>query len=147
LHSYGWISGERFPWQGESPLVTDTEEKQIIWISHAGNRLYIKQSPHQVDHRHVPKLVLGGEDSVITLSKVIPQQAAPTCSTRVNYHSLLLFRGIQQSMKRCLQAPTVFLRGWILTVFTCLATPSPYLTGMVKGSATDIVWQCAIQSD
>jgi hypothetical protein len=36
----------------------------------------------EVDHRHVPKLVSGTGNSVITLSEVIPQHPAPTGSTR-----------------------------------------------------------------
>jgi hypothetical protein len=39
-------------------------------------------------------------------------------------HSLLLFAGIQHRVLRCLLAPTVFLCGWILFVFTCHLTQS-----------------------
>ncbi len=35
-----------------------------------------------------------------------------------------------------MQTPKVFPRGWVLTVFTCLATPSPYPTAMFQEAAT-----------
>ena len=115
-----------------------THSKKVSTGCHAGTRLYIKPTPSTPGSQ--PTRAKAGLEGRELCDHSLRSDASTRCSYSQNtgyYHSLLLSPGLQLSLSRCLQAPTVFLRGWILIIFTCLAVPShPIPLQWFKGRST-----------
>ena len=87
----------------------------------------------------MPKLVSVEKDSVITFSKVIPQHAAPTRSTRVTNQPTPVSRALAQSV--AMLAGTDGLPTWLcIDRFHVSCRPfTPYPTAMVRGSVHSLL--------